>query len=361
MPRVLLLLATVVLIVPSPAQEPQAPAQDQPPTRKFQVVTPKDDGIIATDINERGDVIGFEWVEEKELPGVLSQVPFFAREGKGEAMTTIPLLPTYTATFPAAVSDTGVVVGRAGKPSPNGVRVPMRFQAFVWDEAEGIRGLGVLPDDWASDAGGVSRDGTRISGYSVGDNRRRACVWDRDGAGWKGTPLPHVDQLRSNVVAMSGDGNHVAAVDGLIPCLWTRGADGSWTREAIGEAGALVPRAVNDSGSVAGLRFTGDGMTHAVLWTREAGCKTLDKPVGFVSSEALAINNRGDVVGIVDGPHGSEIGPNAFVLADGRVRLIDEGGPFFSSATAINDRGQVAGVVAREDEEEPKPNPPARP
>ena len=43
----------------------------------------------------------------------------------------------------------------------------------------------------------------------------------------------------------------------------------------------------------------------------------------------------------------------------GRLRLIDKGGPFFSSATAINDRGQVAGVLDKEDEPQ-KPSEPVK-
>jgi probable HAF family extracellular repeat protein len=72
-----------------------------------------------------------------------------------------------------------------------------------------------------------------------------------------------------------------------------------------------------------------------------------------VRSEADAVNNDGVVVGMVDGPNGSKIGPNAFVYEEGRLRLLDEGGPAFTAATAINDRGQVAGVL--EKEEEPAP------
>ena len=35
------------------------------PAKKYQVVTPKDDGIIATGINNRGAIVGFEWVEQQ--------------------------------------------------------------------------------------------------------------------------------------------------------------------------------------------------------------------------------------------------------------------------------------------------------
>jgi uncharacterized membrane protein len=286
-------------------------------------------------------------------------VPFYS---KGKEMTYLPLLAGYTATFPAAISDDGVIVGRASKPAPRGVRVHLRNQAFVWDVTSGIRGLGALEGDSASIACGVTRDGHRISGYSVGDNRIRACVWDREGEGWKGTALPQLSRFTSTIVAVSGAGRFVAALDESTPCLWSRDASGSWTREAIGEVDSFAPRAVNDSGTVAGVRFTRDGLTHAVVWSRQDGAKLLAEPAGYVRSEALAINNQGVVVGMVDGPNGSKIGPNAFVYEEGRLRVLSEGGPAFTSATAINDRGDVAGIVEKSDEIEPdgtKPRPKA--
>src|SRR4051795_10885225 len=100
----LLMAAALVLTASAGADEP---------VRKYRVVTPKDDGIIATGINGRGEIVGFEWVEEKDHPGVIGQRPFYA---KGEEMTELPLLEGYTATFPAALSDDSRVVGRAGKP-----------------------------------------------------------------------------------------------------------------------------------------------------------------------------------------------------------------------------------------------------
>jgi uncharacterized membrane protein len=315
---------------------------------KYQVVTPKDDGIIATGINERGDVIGFEWIEDPAHPGVMNQVPFYA---KGKEMTYLPLLTGYTATSPAAVSDDGLVVGRASKPGRPGVRVPLRNQAFVWTARAGIRGLGALEGDSASLACGISRDGRRISGYSIGDDRMRACVWNRDGEGWKGVALPHAARLGSSTVAISGDGRFIAAVDGTEPCLWSEDASGRWTRERLGDAGSLVPRAVNDKGTIAGVRLTPDGLTHAVIWSRPGGLQLLPKPQSYVRSEAFAINNHGVVVGMVDGPGGSKIGPSAFVYTGGHLRLLDEGGPSFGSATAINDRGQVAGVIEKEEAE----------
>jgi uncharacterized membrane protein len=336
---------------------PAATTQADEPARRYQLVTPKDEGIIATGINARGAIVGFEWVERKELPGVIEQAPFYA---EGKQLTYLPLLEGYTATFPAGVSDGGRVVGRVSKPAPPGVGVPLRNQAFVWESKTGIRGIGALPDDAASIGCGITRDGRRISGFSIGRDRIRACIWDQEGDAWKGQALPQAFQLGSQIVVMSGNGKYAAALDGELPCLWTEETPGRWTRTVIGEAATLLPRAVNDTGTVVGLRPTRDGLGHAALWSVQGGYKVLDEPPGYVRSEAHAVNNAGVVVGMIDGSGGSKIGPNAFVYEAGKLRVLDEGGPFFADATAINDQGQVAGVLEKE-EEAPAKKPDAGP
>jgi uncharacterized membrane protein len=347
-----ILTATVGLTLTVRSDEPPTPVPTSTPTpapapKRYEVVSPKADGIIATAINSRGAIVGFEWLESKEQPGVIDQVPFYA---DGKAVTYLPLLSGYTATFPAALSDAGRVVGRASKPAPPGGAVPMRNQAFVWEANIGIRGLGVLPDDAASIACGITRDGRRISGFSVGRDRIRACVWDQEGDGWKGQALPHNFRLGTQTVVLSGNGKYAAALDGALPCLWTADPAGRWTLEVIGEARSLLPRAVNDRGVVVGMRITPDGLSHAAIWSRQEGAKVLSEPPGYVRSEAHAVNNDGVVVGMIDGPGGSKIGPNAFVYEGGQLRVLDEGGPDFADATAINDHGQVAGVLEKDED-----------
>ena len=317
------------------------------PPKKYQVVTPRDVDISATGINERGEIVGFDSVEDKARPGVIDQVPFFAR---GKELIHLPLLDGYTSTFTAALSDDGLVVGTATRPVVPGKDRKFNTLAITWDPGRGIRGVGVAEDDLNSFATGITRDGRRISGYTVGPDRIRACVWDREGEGWRITVLPHAARLGSNTVAISGDGRFVAAVDGAAPCLWSRDASGKWTRESIGDAGTLVPRSVNNAGAVVGVRFTTDGLTHAVAWSRSGGIRLLPKPEGYVRSEALSINNQGVIVGMIDGPNASKTGPNAFAEEGGRLRILDEGGPNFASATAINDHGQVAGVMETKEE-----------
>lgn len=320
------------------------------PAQKFDVVTPKDDGIIANAINERGEIVGFEWVEEKAHPGVVAQQPILAR---GKEITYLPLLEGYTASFPAAISDDGLVVGRVSKPLRPGVRAGLRNQAFVWDATSGIHGLGVLKDDFASFGCGISRDGRRISGFSLGENRNRVCVWDRKGDTWNITALPQEAQLASNVVAISNDGRYVAASDGVNACLWTCDASGAWKREVIAGVHLLTPRAVNNAGTVVGLAFTPDGLTHAAIWTRGEGYKQLPKPKGYVRSEASAINNAGLVVGTIDGPQGEKLPSRAFAYERGQTYLIEQGGPNFGGALAVNDHRQVAGVMEKDEDHAP--------
>ena len=328
------------------------------PPRRHEVVTPKNDAINAVAINSRGEVVGFEWAEDPEHPGVIGQEPFLYRGG---VLTRLPLLPTYTSTMPAAISETGLVVGRSTKPINPQVRVPLQNQAFVWTEGDGIRGIGALPGDFASLASGVAADGATICGISIGDNRVRACVWERTGSGaatsWRGSPLPQTDPIASANVAISPDGRYLAGLDGGVPTLWSRSTPTSatWTRVTIGPISSFNPRAVNNTGTVAGIILPRDGSTHAAVWTELAGIKPIPEPDGYTRSEAVAINNAGSIVGMIDGAAGSPVSPHAFVFEDNQLRILVEAGPHCVGATAINDNGQVAGSFEKEETPEPIP------
>lgn len=339
---------TLALLAVTAAASPVR-SEDKSP---YRLVTPKSEGIIATGLNGKGDLIGFEWAEEPDRKGVIEQVPIFA--GGGKDPVRIPLLKGYTATFPLAISDGGTVVGRSSKPGRSGERIPLRNQGFIWDREKGIRGLGVIEGDWSSIATAISADGSVIAGYSVGDNQVRVCVWEKDGAGdWKARALPKTGQMSSQVVAMSPDGRHVATLDGPFPCLWTRSEQG-WSRKDLGGPGAMAPRSVNNAGVVVGLRLPSDGSQHAVIAAPGKTIADLELPKGFVRSEAASINNKGEVVGWADGPPGSDLGPRAIVWVGGKPRLLDEFRSMMSSATVINDAGQVSGIIEKDEETEPK-------
>lgn len=329
----------------------------QPKQPAYRIVPAKDRRqVIAIALNQKGDLLAFRWMAEKGDENVLEQAPMLYR-ADAAAGIRVPLLQGYTATMPADLSENGVVVGRASRPQydKKGNRVPLPGVAFVWDEKTGIRGLGTLPDDAVSQADAVSADGNVISGISIGPNRVRACVWEKSGDTWKATPLPQeTSHLNSTRVILSPSGKFAASVDGRKPTLWTRAADGAWSREAIGEPDSLVPRAVNDEGTIAGFRFNADknSSRDAVIWSRKTGMKTIAKPAGYLYAELAAIDSRGVAVGFADGPHGSDIGPNACVTENGKLRTFaDE--PEFTMATAINDAGLIAGTFEEREDVEP--------
>jgi hypothetical protein len=342
MPRHALLV--LVLGLTSVAAGPAGLCADDPPPARLQVIRPPLPDFETAGLNTRGDLVGFHWVESTELPGVVEQRPVLVR---GAEVTEIPRLDGYTATMPAGLSDEARVVGRCGKPAAPGTRVALRSQAFVWDRDHGIRGLGTLPGDVLSYATAIARDGRTILGASLlPSGQPRVCLWRlQTDDQWQAEELPLGAPVGSPFLSLSPDGRRVATVIGGDAILWTDPGDGAWTRQVIARDGQLAPRAVNDAGVVAGLRHAADGRTHAVLWSENRGPTVLEEPPGFVRAEARGLNASGMVVGFVDGPNASEIGPRAFAWDGKSVRLLDEGGPGFVMATAINDAGQVAGVV----------------
>jgi probable HAF family extracellular repeat protein len=118
-----------------------------------------------------------------------------------------------------------------------------------------------------------------------------------------------------------------------------------WTIRDLGTLnGGLTSEAnaVNDRGDIVGRSNIGPAFapSHAVLWRNGRIIDLGTLAGGTTSSGATDINNRGEIVGWSVVPGGAM---HAFLWRDGRMTDLGTLGGSMSYASAINDRGQVAG------------------
>jgi probable HAF family extracellular repeat protein len=114
----------------------------------------------------------------------------------------------------------------------------------------------------------------------------------------------------------------------------------------LGVLGGFAPfsiaRDINDAGQVVGLSTVSTGLdTHAFLWSASTGLTDLGT-LGGPNSQAIAINNSGRVVGWSHTAN-LEIHPFMWTAAGGMVALGMLNGATSSQALGINQAGQVVG------------------
>jgi probable HAF family extracellular repeat protein len=138
---------------------------------------------------------------------------------------------------------------------------------------------------------------------------------------------------------------------GFVVPGFLRERTGRITTIAVPGAGGTDPTAVNDRGQVVGfytdvpLRPTPQyppGTQHSFLW--DSGRVTrLPDPPGSVQTQALDINNRGQIVGIYSDSRRRQHG---FLFERGRYTTLDAPRPINTYAMGnvasnINDRGEI--------------------
>jgi probable HAF family extracellular repeat protein len=182
------------------------------------------------------------------------------------------------------------------------------IHAFRWTSATGMEDLGTLPDGGASEAYGVSSDGSTIIGYSspsTGDGLR-AFRWTSAGGMEDLGALP--DGLFNVAIGVSSDGLTIIGESTLYggvpnPFRWTPavgmqplgfgtlpGGAYAIPKGMSGDAAVIVGGALNVlfGGGVENLR--------GFRWTAAGGMQDLGTVPGGLFSDALAVSSDGSVV-----------------------------------------------------------------
>jgi uncharacterized membrane protein len=306
-------------------------------------------------MNASGQMIGLR--ERVDETGAVFSQEYFFLDGKQQKK--LPVLDGYTNTEVQAISDSGRAVGYASRPlgHPEG-----SLTAVVWDIETGqLTDLGHLPDDRVSQAQDISADGNRITGYSTGAEpaRIRPCVWTWNAKQrtWDPEALSVIEEnnpfIMSGGVVISPDGQRIAACitvkihsqfsyDSSL-FVWERHGE-QWERKPVTDD-QMHLKDINNAGQIAAA-YTANGARLPVRVESNGDITQIELLKGDVGGEALGINAAGTVVGFSDDPHGPEGGPQPIVWRDGVTKLLElPESSQYGAATAINDRGQIAGML----------------
>lgn len=234
-------------------------------------------------------------------------------------------------TRPAGVNDLGRVTGVAGLTSPVG---------FVWSPAGGYAPLAPVL--------GTRSAGMRIdrAGFVVGTSFSPSTTW---ATLWNpaGTPLEIPLASSSQVVPNAINESGVVAGVALFPVGGWKGwvwdvSSGTRLLETLGLPAGATAMDVNDAGQVCGA-VSGQAFVHDF----DTGSSTLLGTLGGDWSGALGLSDRGHAVGWSSDPLTNEASPFVWTASAGMRSLGTPAGPGFAEgrALAVNDRGTVVGTL----------------
>jgi probable HAF family extracellular repeat protein len=148
---------------------------------------------------------------------------------------------------------------------------------------------------------------------------------------------------KGQVVGQSG----CVATGNFYAVLWEHGIP--INLGSLGGVGGNIPFDINNKGQVVGQSdLPGDTLHHAFLWQKGVMTDLGSLSDALPTSQAIGINNQGQVVGFSNDAAGDDPSAVAVLWENGTITdlntVIPAGSPLFlMEATSINDRGEIAG------------------
>lgn len=332
-------LGSILLLTIAACGDESGPLAPDRPRPTASIVAPH--GYVATEL---GTLPGGTGSRAWALNDV-GQVAGESRTGSGEnhafvwsARTGMRDLGTLGGTISVArgINNQGAVVGFSTV--PDGSR-----HAFLWTAADGMQDLGTLGGT-QSFAYSINARGDVVGQIVMADGSPRAFLKPAGGAMRE---LGTFGGVNSTAFAINNHGDIAVTRDvGAMFSTAFLYSNGNFTDlgnlGGTGPADGAVAWALNEHRDVVGESIDASERAIGFFWSASRGISALGALSG-TGSAALAINNRGQVAGLISAP----AGPHAFVWTarDGMVDLTATDGMQFGVARAINDRGQVAGYA----------------
>ncbi|MES2462603.1 MAG: hypothetical protein V4671_18625 [Armatimonadota bacterium] len=300
-------------------------------------------------INNRGEVAGNVTAplppgDRQENPEQTTRVQAAVYAG-GRIRRLSGLRPSLSAAV-GGINDRGEVVGTLSKTTSGAVTV-VESIAVLWDRNGALR---VLSKPGERSAGtGINQHGQSVGVY-IGDWAQTDQAFLRSGG--KAMILGRFNAVgindRGQVVGSRDRGaveNRRSVGGGTMAVLWHNGKRRDL---GMGTGSSSEARAINNRGQIVGSILWTD--EYAVLWDNGRMRELPSLPAGG-SSSARSINDRGDVVGSVTDANGVS---HAVLWQNGKILRLDQvvklpAGAIFEEAVSINNRRQIVVTGYRSD------------